>query len=176
MKKILSASLAFILCVTMVFTFSGCMLRNPVKKLSKLIEKQNYKMEIEALWIKFETKVDGDITYTDGIASETYTVDNGDTITVYTKTDDGWTVEEKDDENDNYDYTDLFDSDAWDKVDKSEYELVDEDLMKEFEFEEAVLKIEDDEYELEIENKDGMELTVTFSDFGKIDLELPDVD
>ena len=41
MKKILSASLAFILCVTMVFTFSGCMFRNPVKKLGKLIEKVN---------------------------------------------------------------------------------------------------------------------------------------
>jgi len=179
MKKVLAVVIASALCVAMVFTLSGCIFKNPVDKLNDLLEKKNFKMVMETSGIEMKMEVDGDILRTVAMGEETYEVKDGDTITTYYKDyNDEWATseEEFDEDDDDMDFVELLDADAWEKVEKGKYELVDDDLKEEYELKEAVLKVEKKEYELKMESEDGMEMTVTFSDFGDVKLEVPDVD
>ena len=103
MKKIISRSLAFVLMLSMLLTFTSCFISHPIDKFKKRMDKENnYQISMTIYDVPvygrmtMTAKKDGNIQYVKMLEEEIYMKETEDgTIYQYTKTNYGKWVKQK---------------------------------------------------------------------------------
>ena len=194
MKKLISLSLALLLCFSMVFAMSSCASKHPLEEFAQKIEKtKSYQMVITMSDIpifgtmSITTKVDGNIQYTPEVlmSPEQYIETVGDIRYVYAKGEDGnWTKAQEEVEKDSSDLDDFeemkdfFNPENFEAVEGKEKTFKQKKDVTFDDFSEVVVTLTDDGCTLETKaTSKGMVMSVKIeiSHIGEIELTLPEV-
>lgn len=192
MKKLVSLSLAIILCLSFLILSSSCSSVHPIEEFkNKMVKADSFQMTATMSnvplfgTLTITTKVDGNIQYTPAImfSSEEYIETVGDIEYKYTKNDDGkWTKTEKAKEDDSSSVASPESIDAF--FNPENYEVIkgEENSFKQkkdvvFEnFEDVVLTIEENSCTFEMMSVEGYGVKLVFSKIGEVELTLPTVE
>lgn len=195
MKKKLTALLALLLCLSMVFIGTSCSAKHPIEAFKEKMEQTgNYEMTVTMSDVPLlgtmtiTTQVDGNIQHTPAVLfnNEQYTETIDNTVYTYTKNEDGtWEKTESAAEEDSSDITKdenldkLFDPNKYEAVkgEKNTYKQKKDEVFGDFS--DVTLSIGEDTCTFEMTStSEGMTygIKLVISKIGEIDLTLPAVE